>query len=44
MVQLLLNAGAYTENSGDKRFARTVALAEKEGHHTVAKLLKDHLN
>ncbi|KAF8543317.1 ankyrin repeat-containing domain protein [Trichophaea hybrida] len=41
----LLNAGAIdTENLGNMRYANAVKLATINGHHTIAKLLRDYSN
>ncbi len=43
MVQLLLNAGAGTSASGNSRYGRAIELAEGNGHHAIAGLLKNGL-
>ncbi|KAF3808058.1 hypothetical protein GCG54_00012637 [Colletotrichum gloeosporioides] len=42
VVQLLLNSGVEIGGCGRRQYVRSVALAEKEGHHAIVKLLKSH--
>ncbi|KAF0325798.1 ankyrin repeat protein [Colletotrichum asianum] len=42
IVQLLLNSGVETNGSGRRQYVRSVALAEKGGHHAIKKLLQSH--
>ncbi|KAI8169894.1 hypothetical protein K4K49_009879 [Colletotrichum sp. SAR 10_70] len=42
IVQLLINYGVETSGRGRRQFVRSVALAEREGHHAIVRLLKSH--
>ncbi|CAI0645355.1 unnamed protein product [Colletotrichum noveboracense] len=42
IVQLLLNSGTETSGRGRRQFVRSVALAERRGHHAIVRLLKSH--
>lgn len=42
MVQLLLNAGADTERTGETRFETAIYLAEKARHYAVANYIRNY--
>ncbi len=44
MVQLLLNAGAGTGESGERQVRRAIELADENGHFPICDLLRDHFH